>query len=228
MSVHDGHRDRLRRRFLEHGLDNFNELNALELLLFYAIPRRDTNPIAHALLDRFGSLQGVFQASVQELCAVEGVGESAAALLTLTIQIVRRSLTAGADKIRYIRSAEDAGEYLLPRFFNERDEVLLLVCLDSQRRIISCQEMGRGVVNAVDTSIRKIAETALKAKASSVILSHNHPDGVALPSAEDDAVTRAAAKALMVLGIDLSDHIIVSGDDYISYRESNALDGLLI
>lgn len=227
MSVHDGHRDRLRRRFLEHGLDNFNELNALELLLFYAIPRRDTNPIAHALLDRFGSLQGVFQASIQELCDVEGVGENAAALLTLAPQIVRRSLTAQADKIRYIRSTEDAGEYLMPRFFNERDEVLLLVCLDSQRKIISCLEMGRGVVNSVDTSIRKIAEAALKAKASSVILSHNHPDGVALPSAEDDAVTRAAAKALQVLGISLADHIIVSGDDYISYRDSNALDTLL-
>lgn len=220
MGVHDGHRERLRRRFREQGLDGFNEINALELLLFYAIPRKDTNPIAHALLDRFGSLSGVFEASQQELCQVEGIGSGAADLLRLAPQILKKSMTAQADRIKTINNSEDAGKYLLPRFLFERDEVVLLLCLDSQNRVISCTEMGRGVVNSVETSVRRMLETALSCKASTVILSHNHPDGTALPSREDNAVTKQLDAAFRMIGIRLADHIIVAGDDYISYRDS--------
>ena len=223
MGVHNGHRDRLRQRFLEYGLDNFNELNALELLLFFSIPRRDTNPIAHALLDRFGSLKGIFTASPQELCQVEGVGESTAALLRLVPQLVKKSMTAQTERARSINNSEEAGDYLIPRFMFEEDEVVLLLCLDSQRRVISCTEMGRGVVNSVETSVRRMVETALKCKATSVILAHNHPDGVALPSAEDNAVTRQMSSAFALVGIQLADHIIVAGEDFVSYRDSGSL-----
>lgn len=224
MGVHDGHRERLRQRFLEHGLDNFNELNALELLLFFSVPRRDTNPLAHALLDRFGSLAALFEASEQELKDVKGVGENTVALIRLVPQIMRRSGTARADNIKHICNSEDAGEYFVPRFMGERDEVVLLLCLDSQRRVISCTEMGRGVVNSVETSIRRMVETALKCKATSVILAHNHPDGNALPSEEDNMVTQRAAKAFALMGIQLADHIIVADDDFVSFLDSGMLD----
>lgn len=223
MGVHDGHRDRLRQSFLEHGLMSMNDINALELLLFYAIPRRDTNEIAHHLLDRFGSLDGVFSAPAEELQEVDGIGENAAALLTLIPEIMKKSRVSKAREIRQIRSSDDAGAYLLPYFMNERDEVVYLLCLDTKRCVICCAEMGRGVVNSVDTGIRRIVERALKVRASSAIIAHNHPDGIALPSREDEVFTRALFNALETVGIRLEDHIIVAEDDYISMADTGLL-----
>ena len=223
MGVHDGHRDRLRQSYLEHGLMSMNDINALELLLFYAIPRRDTNETAHRLLDRFGSLDGVFSAPLDELKEVEGIGENAAALLTLIPEIVKKSRVSKAREIRQIRSSDDAGAYLLPYFLNEREEVVYLLCLDAKRCVICCSEMGRGVVNSVNTGIRRIVEGALKARACSVILAHNHPDGIALPSREDELFTRALFNALETVSIRLEDHIIVAEDDYTSMADTGLL-----
>ena len=223
MGVHDGHRDRLRKSYLEHGLMSMNDINALELLLFYAIPRRDTNEIAHRLLDRFGSLDGVFSASAEELKEVDGIGENAAALLTLIPEIMKKSRVSKTREIRQIRSSDEAGAYLLPYFLNERDEVVDLLCLDTKRAVICCAEMSRGVVNSVDTGIRRIVEKALKARACSAIIAHNHPDGIALPSREDEVFTRALFNALETVGIRLEDHIIVAEDDYISMADTGLL-----
>ena len=223
MGVHDGHRDRLRARFLEYGLDNFNDLNALELLLFYAIPRRDTNEIAHALLECFGSLEGDFYASERELLQVPGIGTNAAALIRLVPQLMKKSALSRPDRREVIMNSSDAGRYFVPRFMYEQDEVVYLLCLDGQKRVIKCAEMGRGVVNCVETSIRRIVETALKYKSSSVILAHNHPDGLALPSSEDDMVTKQVSTALALVGVSLEDHIIVAGDDFVSFADSGIM-----
>lgn len=223
MGVHDGHRDRLRARFSEHGLDNFNDLNALELLLFYAIPRRDTNEIAHALLACFGSLEGVFLASERELLQVPGIGTNAAALIRLVPQLMKKSALSRPNRREAIMNSSDAGRYFIPRFMYEQDEVVYLLCLDAQKRVIKCAEMGRGVVNCVETSIRRIVETALKYKSSSVILAHNHPDGLALPSSEDDMVTKQVNTALALVGVSLEDHIIVAGDDFVSFADSGIM-----
>ncbi len=223
MGVHDGHRERLRNQFREHGLDGFNELNALELLLFYAIARRDTNELAHMLLDHFGSLYAVLEASEQELCAIEGIGPQAATLLRLIPQIMRKSACSRNAGLRTIRSSAEAGAYLVPRFLYEQEEVVLLLCLDSRKRIITCAEVGRGVVNASETSIRRIVETALKYKSSSVILSHNHPDGAAVPSVEDERMTSQVFRSLSLVGVTLTDHIIVAGDAYASFKDTGML-----
>ena len=223
MGVHDGHRERLRQSFLEHGLTSMNDINALELLLFYAVPRRDTNELAHLLLRRFGSLDGVFSASVEELSEVEGIGTYAASLITLVPEIMKKSRLSKSREIRQIRSSDDAGEYLLPYFMNERDEVVYLLCLDSKRAVICCAEMGRGVVNTVDTSVRRIVEKAIKVKACSVIVAHNHPDGLALPSREDDLFTKCLYNALETVGIRLEDHIIVADEDYISIADTGMM-----
>ncbi len=223
MGIHDGHRERLRQNFLEHGLSSMNDINALELLLFYAVPRRDTNELAHLLLQHFGSLDGVFSASAEELCEVEGIGAYAASLLTLVPEIMKKSRLSKSREIRQIRSSDDAGEYLLPYFMNERDEVVYLLCLDSKRAVICCAEMGRGVVNSVDTSVRRIVEKALKVKACSVIVAHNHPDGLALPSREDDLFTKCLYNALETVGIRLEDHIIVADEDYISIADTGMM-----
>ena len=223
MGIHEGHRARLRAGFLEHGLQSMNDINALELLLFYALPRRDTNETAHLLLERFGSLDGVFSAPVEDLCEVEGIGEYAAALIALVPEIMKKARLSKAREIRQIKCSEDAGEYLLPYFMNEQDEVVYLLCLDAKRAVICCAEMGRGVVNTVDANIRRMVEKALKVKACSVIIAHNHPDGIAIPSREDDIFTRCLYNALETVGIRLEDHIIVADEDYISVADSGMM-----
>lgn len=223
MGIHDGHRARLRASFLEHGLRSMNDINALELLLFYALPRRDTNETAHLLLERFGSLDGVFSAPIEELCEVEGVGEYAAALITLIPEIMKKARLSKVREIKQIKCSEDAGEYLLPYFMNEQDEVVYMLCLDAKRAVICCTEMGRGVVNTVDANIRRMVEKALKVKACSVIIAHNHPDGIAIPSREDDVFTKCLYDALETVGIRLEDHIIVADEDYISVADSGIM-----
>lgn len=223
MGVHDGHRERLRARFAEHGLESFNELNALELLLCYAIPRRDTNEIAHRLLDAFGSLSGIFQASMQELTSVPGIGENAATLILMVPQIVKKAHVSKAKETKIIRNSTDAGNYLLPYFLDEPDEIVMMLCLDNKRAVICCREMGRGVVNCVDANIRRMVETALKVKTTTVIVAHNHPNGVALPSREDDNFTRTLYRSLGLLGITLEDHIIVANDEFVSLADSGIM-----
>ena len=216
MGVHDGHRERLRARFAEHGLESFNELNALELLLCYAIPRRDTNELAHRLLDAFGSLSGVFQASMQELTSIPGIGENAAMLILMVPQIVKKAHVSKAKETKIIRNSTDAGNYLLPYFLDEQDEIVMMLCLDNKRAVICCREMGRGVVNCVDANIRRM-------KTTTVIIAHNHPNGVALPSREDDNFTRTLYRSLGLLGITLEDHIIVANDEFVSLADSGVM-----
>lgn len=225
MGVHDGHRERLKSRFLEHGIDSFNDLNALELLLFYAIPRRDTNVLAHALLDRFGGLSGVFEASIPELTSVPGVGENAALLIKLVPQMMKKYELSRVSDMRAFRNSSQVAQFLIPRFMAEREELVLVLCLDSRNNMLCCEVLNRGVVNAVDISVRRLVETALKHKASAVVLAHNHPDGVAMPSREDEAFTEKTMEALRLMGIRMIDHIIVAGKNFFSMRDSSFYRG---
>ena len=217
MGIHDGHRSRIRERFTEHGLDSFNDINALELLLFYSIPRKDTNEIAHRLLEHFGSLHEVFNASVKELMDVPGISYNSAVLVSLIPQMMKKCVISRTKDIKCINSSSDAASFLIPRFMNEQDEILLMLCLDNKRGIICCKEVSRGTVDSVDASSRRIAELALKQKAVSVIISHNHPGGIVVPSHEDDFVTKSIYKALHAVGIELEDHIIVVDEKYFSF-----------
>ena len=219
MSVHDGHRERMKESFHSYGLEPMSDVNALEMLLFFAIPRRDTNELAHALLDAFGSLDGVFHASLEELKAVPGIGEHAATLLLLVPQIMKKSEVSKTREIVQIRSAREAAAYLMPRFLHEQDEVLLMLCLDVHNTIICCCEVSRGVVNSVEASARRIVEKALKAKSSSVIMAHNHPAGSAMPSREDDAFTKTLCDSFAAVGVKFLDHIIIAGKNYVSFSD---------
>ena len=214
----------MRERFFQHGLETFNEIEALEMLLYYAIPRKDTNPLAHALLDRFGSLDYVLSASEEELCEVPGISERTAALLMMVPQITQLSEVNRANRIKDVTRTEDAVNFLIPRFRNQRREILLLLCLNSQKQITHVEVMNKGAVNYVTFDPRRVVEVALKRQAVSVIIAHNHPDGPALPSKEDDSATSQVYRALNTVGINLYDHIIIAGEDYASYRRSGALD----
>ena len=220
MSIHDGHRQRLKNQFRESGLDNFYENQALELLLYFAIPRKDTNPIAHALLERFGSLAQVLEAPVEELRQVPGVGEHAATFLHLITEISRYYMVSRNSQVKILPTMEDCARYLVPYFYGRRNETVFLLCLDAKCKVLACREIGEGNVNAAGISARKVMETALSLNASTVVLAHNHPSGVAVPSGEDVQTTRRIAMALDTVGIQLADHIVVADDDYVSMAQS--------
>ena len=219
--MHEGHRQRLKKRFLEEGLDGFTDVQALELLLFYGIPRVDTNPIAHALLDRFGSLSQVLEASPEELMKVPGVGENAALLLTLIPQMGRLYMVDRTSAAQVLPTLESCAQYLVPRFFGRKTEAVFLLCLDAKCKLLCCKEVGRGGTNSTGISIRKVVETAMGVNASTVVLAHNHPSGLAVPSAEDIQTTRQIAQALGAVEIALADHIVVADEDYVSIAMSD-------
>ena len=220
MSVHDGHRQRLKERFLREGLDGFTEIQALELLLFYAIPVRDTNPLAHKLLDRFGDLSKVMDASVDKLMEVDGVKEHAATLIKLAKAMGRCYEVSKARQETILPTIEDCGDYLKPFFKGRKNETVFLLSLDAKLKVLQCREIGEGSVNYASVPIRRVVEMALEAGASSVVLAHNHPSGIALPSGEDIQTTRRVATALSAGEINLVDHIVVADDDYVSMVQS--------
>lgn len=220
MSVHDGHRARMRERFLQEGLEHFTDIQVLELLLFYCISRRDTNPIAHALLEHFGSLSQVLEAPVEELSAVAGIGENAAVFLHLVTQVGRVYLTDRVSKMKVLPTLESCAQYMQPLFFGQKVEMVYLLCLDAKCKVLSCRKIAEGNVNVTGLSVRKIVETALSANASSVVLAHNHPGGFAIPSAEDVQTTRRVAAALRAVDVHFIDHIVVADDDYVSMIQS--------
>ena len=220
MGIHDGHREKMRQRFLKSGLDAFADHEALELLLYYAIPRRDTNPIAHALMERYGSLSAVLAAPVEDLKKVEGVGESAAILLKLAPQLYRKAKMSDAEQETILSSVERVGAYLLDRFAGEKNEVVYQLCLDRMGKLLACKKLGEGGVTSADLDIRRLVENALLTGASAVVLAHNHPSGVALPSRDDYAATDRAKTALAVVGVALTDHIIVADGDFVSMADS--------
>lgn len=223
MSIHNGHRERLKDRFMQQGLNGFNDHNALELLLFYAIPRKDTNPIAHALLDRFGSLAAVLEARPQELMQVPGVGACAACLISLVPQLMRKAMVSKTRDMYILSDVAAAGEYLQPRFLYERDEIVIVLCLDSRKRIICCSELSRGGVNSVTINPRKVVECAVLNRADSLIIAHNHPNGRAMPSVEDRRMTSQIKESLAAVEIRLEDHFIFSDGEYVSMAQLNMM-----
>ena len=223
MSVHEGHRERMRRQMKTSGMDSLSDVQVLEVALYYAIARRDTNEIAHALLRRFGSLSGVLEAPRAELLKIDGVGESAADLLLLFIQMERRHLMDRAGRETILDTTYKCAQYLMPRFIGEQEEVVYLLCLDAKCKALDCSLIHRGAVNMTAISVRKIVKAALDHNATSVVVAHNHPSGLALPSSEDRATTLALKAALDAVDVVLVDHVIVADEDFVSLAD----DGLL-
>lgn len=220
MSIHDGHRQRLMDRFRDNGLDEFHAIQALELILFFSIPRRSTNELAHHLLDRFGSFSRVLEASQEELMEVPGVGRNTATLLHLVREAGRFYQVDRAKRDRLLPTIDDCARYLEPYFFGKQQEMVYLLCLDAGCNAIACREVGEGELNAAAVSPRRVVEVALAEKAASVVLAHNHPGGVAIPSPEDVAVTRRLNAALSAVDVVLMDHLVMVDGDYVSMVQS--------
>ena len=217
VSIHTGHRKRVKEEFLARGLEGWPDHRVLELLLFFAIPRQDTNETAHRLVRQFGSMQGVLRASADELMTVDGVGENAAVLLRLAGDMALRARCSAMPQT-VLNSTERTGVYFMELLAGEKKELLYQVCLDGKGKLLSCRCISKGSVGASPVYVRQVVENALYAGASTIILAHNHPSGVALPSDADVLVTRREP-----LGIRLIDHIVVADNDFVSMAESKLM-----
>jgi len=222
-SIHEGHRARLKQRFADYGERVFDDHQLLELLLFFAVPQGDVNPLAHRLINHFGSFAAVLDASPEDLKKVKGVGDHSALFLSMLPQAMRRYQQSRAGAETVVTSIADAGEYLLPYFFGARNETAYLLCLDAKGKVLSCRFLAEGSLDRVELNSRQVVETALEHRASSVILAHNHVSGVATPSEADVALTLALRPLLKSLGIRLLDHLVVADGDFVSMAESGLL-----
>lgn len=212
---HTKHRERMRKRFLEHGLDNFADHEVLELLLFYAVPRGDVNPLAHRLLDEFGSLANVLEAETPDLCRVEGMGEKTAAFLHLLPPMFRRYQTSKIQGTIY-DSTDKIAEYLVKYYIGRPREQLSAVLLDNQCRLIRICDIAEGSATAVKINMRKLLQCVLQYNAADVVLAHNHPRGMCSPSRADIVQTSTIREMLKNIDVRLVDHIIIAEERWIS------------
>ncbi len=219
-NIHANHRERVRQRYLSGGGQSFPDHNLLELLLFYSIPREDTNDIAHFLLKEFGSFSGVFDASYEDLQRVKGIGPNSALHIKLITDVARRYMVDRADDKQSIDTVDDAIEYLKHRFIGIENETAILLCLDGKSHIKRITEYTSNSTTDIILNISKIVVDALNCDAQGIVLAHNHIHGFAVPSKEDDAATRQLSKTLENLGICVCDHLIFSKEDVFSYAKS--------
>ena len=220
--MHEKHRERVKNRFLSSGLDDFAPHNVLELLLFYAIPRADTNKTAHLLMNRFGSLDKVFDASVEELKEIEGIGDHGAILIKMIPALARRYALEKNKKGIVFNNVDTMGQYFVSQYIGVTVETVFMLLLDNKFKAIDCIKIHEGSVNSCEITVRKLAELAFKNNASMVVLAHNHPSGLAIPSSADLYTTNQLGTALNLLEIKLLAHIIVAGEDYIDIMNPKA------
>lgn len=218
---HKEHRDRVRKEFLSRGFDQDTPKHKiLEMLLFYCIPRKDTNILAHKLLERFGSFSGIFEADVNELMEIDGIGESAAAFLKLMLPIIRTYATEKRQKPNKVKSMDEIGDMLMEKYIGIKNEVFSIMSFNSKGEVCGFDFLSSGDVASVGITSRMVVETALKRNAVGLVLCHNHPGGVAMPSSSDLSVTQMIGDVLKQININFIDHIIVCDDDYVSLRLS--------
>lgn len=210
---HKNHRARIRETIRLVGADEIPDHNLLELLLFYSIPRRDTNELAHRLIERFGSLERVFDATYERLLEVDGVGESSALLLSTIPAVCRRYIRRSREKKINLSAPEDAVDYALKKYYGCKKEIFYMLCLDEAGNLLNCCNLGEGTPGSVLIDKRLVLENAFRNNADKTIFIHNHPNGVAAPSREDLLATSDFASLFSSVGIRLADHIIVAGDD---------------
>lgn len=214
----EGHRERLKDTFVAGGIDPLSKYNVMEMILFYAIPRKDVTAIAHDLIDKFGSLSKVFDASIEDLMSVGGVGRHCAILIKLFPEVSRRYLE---DKNGEPTLDDEASvkRYCLSIFSGETVEKAYLVCFDSRGKFIRKVLIAQGSLTMVDFDKRRLMEAIVRHSAKSVVLVHNHPSGVTAPSRPDVESTGAIARLMQELSVDFVDHLIVADNDIFSMRQ---------
>lgn len=224
-NLHKEHRLRMRKEFLENG---FNEETPphkmLEMLLFYSIPRKDTNELAHRLINTFGSLEAVLEAPVEQLLKVDGVGENTAVLIKLILPFVRRYQVKKITQKKEFGSSSQLGEFLVAKYMGFKKETFAITSLDSKGRFLGFDILSIGDATSVELSVRRVIETVMKRNPACIVMSHNHPSGSALPSGDDIRLTANLSDTLENINVKLLDHMIICDNDYVSLAQSKEFD----
>lgn len=221
---HTGHRERLRQRFDQNGLNGFADHEVLELLLTYAIPRMDVNPLAHRLMDAFGSLGGVLEASVHELKQVHGMGERSAALLCMLLPLLKRYQQGTMGKNPRFTTFSALAAHCASLFIGQHEESFYLLCFDTKMHLTKEILLGTGTASEVSVSPKMVVREAMRANAVAAAVSHNHPSGDSSPSAADVELTEGIRDALSLVEIRFLDHVIVGRQDAFSMVRNGLVD----
>ncbi|NLB78568.1 MAG: DNA repair protein RadC [Clostridiaceae bacterium] len=227
LNVHEGHRSRIKERYKDEGLDNFSDHEVIELLLFYSIPQRDTNTLAHRMIKEFGTLHDLLEADPRDIERRCKVSLNTAILVSMVAPLSRRYLKQKWGNRPIINSSTTAGNYTLSLFAGRIYECFFVICLDSQNHVNHSALVHEGTINEAPVYPRIIVETVLRHKANSIILAHNHPGGSLKASGADIDVTRKICQAMKTISINVVDHIIVAGDRYFSFAEQGLLDSII-
>lgn len=217
---HNGHRNRLRSKFAKHGADGLEQHELIELFLYYAFAQRNTNDIAHDLIDTFGSISSVFDAPLDDLTNIKWIGYNSAILLKLIPEISRIYLMDKHNNRSKIMDMESIRKLAINNFIGRSDEHLLLILLDIKMKLLFSGLISQGNSNSVDAYTQKIIKLSSDYGASNAVLAHNHPSGIALPSGNDLKTTQAVKDVLKIVNVKLLDHIIVADDDCVSIGET--------
>ena len=213
-SLHEGHRQRLKNKFLENGFQGFEPHNILELLLFYSIPRKDTNEIAHRLLNEFGSLKNVFNANFEDLIKVNGISENSATLIKMLPLIAKEYTDASFKEVPVFDTAQKIGEFFVNKYVGEKNEIVYAMLLSNKFELLSLVKVHEGSVNSAWVSTRKILDAVVKHNAPMLVLAHNHPEGTVCPSMDDINTTASLSSAFETFDIKLVEHFVVAGNEF--------------
>ena len=216
-NVHDGHRQRMFEKFNKYGFSVFNDHEKLEIILYFSVPRRDTNELAHILLDRFKSISGVLDADEKELKKIPFITDRTIELFSIIKETSALYNFQKYEQKTYLNTTDEIATYFQLFFANERNEKVAIMGLNNKGKFMFCEYVSEGDINSVGLSTRKIVEKAISSSATVIVMCHNHPGGIALPSGADIYVTNEIANALKSIEVHLKDHIILSSDnDYVS------------
>lgn len=222
-NVHVNHRSRIKNKFIETGFNSFAEHEMLEMLLFFSIPQADTNPTAHRLIEKFGSLKGVFDANLDNLMTVDGVGSNSAILIKLFPALMREYNKQESRQMNALINNNSAKKYVENLFVGVPNEEFYVICLNAKSEVVDMKEMGSGTASKVDIQIRKITDYVIRQNCDRIIIAHNHPAGTSKPSDDDLRMTHKLFNSCVLNDIDILDHIIYSPSDTYSFAEKGTL-----
>ena len=216
-NAHKGHRERLREKVIKNGINSLAEHEVMELILFYALAQKNTNDLAHRLIDHFGSISKVLDASEDELIKIDGVSKTTAFVLKSIPQISAYYLNdKNNSKTKRLYGCNDVFKFIEPKFIGQTSEQIFMIFLSNKSEILGCESVSQDIVNSVNIESRKIIELCLKYNATRMIFAHNHPSGIASPSNDDFITTKSLIDCLKIIDVELLDHMIVANGEYFS------------
>ncbi len=227
-NIHKNHRQRAREKYLKNGIENYHDYEILELLLFYGIPYKDTNELAHKLIENFNSINGVLDAPIEELMKIDGIGENAATMIKLVRDISQRYNSNIIAQKTNINTMTKLSDFLSMKYMGEKNEIVYLVSLDAHGRLDKCIKVCDGAPDTALLDKRKVVKIALNNEMMNIVVAHNHPKGFAVPSAADIMSTKEIVGVMRTVGVNVIDHIIVAEDGTFSMAESKKYSSLFI